>query len=250
MERQIHPSSSKAYFQSPTPSSFIPHIPSTQDADCSAGNAQASRIKNPEGDANNTHANAGTQSRSRVARRKDLALAHRFQFHAAGTCNHGDASAYENHPGLELRVRNDAVCSGHIASCTCLDDPLEAAVVSETDRSHQGSCLILVGLEPTIPGSVDRCLIHWATGPLLKAAHRFFTCSCGERCFCERYRTVRESERQDGRVDLFFVRPKSVNPPAGAAGAWTLAARNQAWGSRAWQPCCYPCDSHPHFLLL
>ena len=26
--------------------------------------------------------------------------------------------------------------------------------------------LILVGLEPTIPGSVGRCLIHWATGPL------------------------------------------------------------------------------------
>ena len=22
-----------------------------------------------------------------------------------------------------------------------------------------------VGLEPTIPGSVGRCLIHWATGP-------------------------------------------------------------------------------------
>ena len=26
--------------------------------------------------------------------------------------------------------------------------------------------LTLVGLEPTISGSVDRCLIHWATGPL------------------------------------------------------------------------------------
>jgi hypothetical protein len=25
--------------------------------------------------------------------------------------------------------------------------------------------MILVGLEPTISGSVDRCLIHWATGP-------------------------------------------------------------------------------------
>ena len=23
-----------------------------------------------------------------------------------------------------------------------------------------------VGLEPTIPGSVGRCLIHWATGPI------------------------------------------------------------------------------------
>ena len=26
--------------------------------------------------------------------------------------------------------------------------------------------MILVGLEPTIPGSMVRCLIHWATGPL------------------------------------------------------------------------------------
>ena len=26
--------------------------------------------------------------------------------------------------------------------------------------------MTLVGLEPTISGSVDRCLIHWATGPL------------------------------------------------------------------------------------
>ena len=25
--------------------------------------------------------------------------------------------------------------------------------------------MTLVGLEPTISGSVDRCLIHWATGP-------------------------------------------------------------------------------------
>ena len=27
-------------------------------------------------------------------------------------------------------------------------------------------CPTPVGLEPTIPGSVGRCLIHWATGPL------------------------------------------------------------------------------------
>ena len=26
--------------------------------------------------------------------------------------------------------------------------------------------MTLVGLEPTIPGSVGRCLIHWATGPV------------------------------------------------------------------------------------
>ena len=28
--------------------------------------------------------------------------------------------------------------------------------------------VILVGLEPTIPGSVGRRLIHWATGPVLE----------------------------------------------------------------------------------
>ena len=27
-----------------------------------------------------------------------------------------------------------------------------------------------VGLEPTIPGSVGRCLIHWATGPYASVA--------------------------------------------------------------------------------
>ena len=29
--------------------------------------------------------------------------------------------------------------------------------------------MTLVGLEPTISGSVDRCLIHWATGPPMGA---------------------------------------------------------------------------------
>jgi hypothetical protein len=33
----------------------------------------------------------------------------------------------------------------------------------------------LVGLEPTISGSVDRCLIHWATGP--DAQMMFYTIS-------------------------------------------------------------------------
>ena len=37
-------------------------------------------------------------------------------------------------------------------------------IASET-RAPSGENLILVGLEPTIPGSVGRCLIHWATGP-------------------------------------------------------------------------------------
>ena len=32
--------------------------------------------------------------------------------------------------------------------------------------------VILVGLEPTIPGSVGRCLIHWATGPVLDRSRK------------------------------------------------------------------------------
>ena len=31
-----------------------------------------------------------------------------------------------------------------------------------------------VGLEPTIPGSVGRCLIHWATGPLVEHFRIFY----------------------------------------------------------------------------
>ena len=36
------------------------------------------------------------------------------------------------------------------------------------------------GLEPAIPGSVGRCLIHWATGPLLSVVLRgvVFLCNC------------------------------------------------------------------------
>ena len=35
-------------------------------------------------------------------------------------------------------------------------------------------CLTPVGLEPTIPGSVGRCLIHWATGPLVRCFRIFY----------------------------------------------------------------------------
>ena len=41
------------------------------------------------------------------------------------------------------------------------------------DRGWGAHCdynMTLVGLEPTISGSVDRCLIHWATGPQQAAA--------------------------------------------------------------------------------
>ena len=53
---------------------------------------------------------------------------------------------------------------------------LERAPEGEVGLQHSGTwdvteCknnMILVGLEPTIPSSVGRCLIHWATGPLGK----------------------------------------------------------------------------------
>ena len=54
---------------------------------------------------------------------------------------------------------------GHIGRCDLAlrGNGLETTVSQE--------CMTPVGLEPTIPGSVGRCLIHWATGPL-SARHR------------------------------------------------------------------------------
>ena len=48
-----------------------------------------------------------------------------------------------------------------------------------------------VGLEPTIPGSVGRCLIHWATGP----AEQVETPDCPHRKTVARYaaRVVRSA---------------------------------------------------------
>ena len=36
----------------------------------------------------------------------------------------------------------------------------------ENETTVSQVCMTPVGLEPTIPGSVGRCLIHWATGPV------------------------------------------------------------------------------------
>ena len=49
---------------------------------------------------------------------------------------------------------------GHIGRC---DSALKGNGL-ETTVSQE--CMTPVGLEPIIPGSVGRCLIHWATGPL------------------------------------------------------------------------------------
>ena len=42
----------------------------------------------------------------------------------------------------------------------------------KTEPWGQSVKVILVGLEPTIPGSVGRCLIHWATGPVLDRSRK------------------------------------------------------------------------------
>ena len=55
---------------------------------------------------------------------------------------------------------------GHIHSCN-----LNLRRSGEDDDCAERECMTPVGLEPTIPGSVGRCLIHWATGPL-SARHR------------------------------------------------------------------------------
>ena len=41
--------------------------------------------------------------------------------------------------------------------------------------------MTLVGLEPTISGSVDRCLIHWATGPCDNACRNTEGCMLAHR---------------------------------------------------------------------
>ena len=43
--------------------------------------------------------------------------------------------------------------------------PQKLSTLRARQERLQEKNLILVGLEPTIPGSVGRCLIHWATGP-------------------------------------------------------------------------------------
>ena len=39
---------------------------------------------------------------------------------------------------------------------------------------QKGVKMTPAGLEPAIPGSVGRCLIHWATGPYASLAPFFF----------------------------------------------------------------------------
>ncbi len=55
------------------------------------------------------------------------------------------------------------------------------------------------GLEPAIPGSVGRCLIHWATGPSLPAVDA--AASCTEL----RSPLERQSVQQTQLMDMVFM---------------------------------------------
>ena len=60
--------------------------------------------------------------------------------------------------------------SAHVAVVKCAQRCFPNAtknlsILRARQERLQEKNLILVGLEPTIPGSVGRCLIHWATGP-------------------------------------------------------------------------------------
>ena len=78
-------------------------------------------------------------------------------------CDHG---ARDRHPLSARRARKEtmpALLRVRKARQFCVCPAREP-------KGSGAKCLILVGLEPTIPGSVGRCLIHWATGPLIGMA--------------------------------------------------------------------------------
>ena len=68
------------------------------------------------------------------------------------------------------RCRFVGVCGGRFRS---------RRVVQTTPAGRRVVQMTPAGLEPAIPGSVGRCLIHWATGPLpICKAHCFVAPAC------------------------------------------------------------------------
>ena len=68
------------------------------------------------------------------------------------------------------------------------------------------------GLEPAIPGSVGRCLIHWATGPIKK-------------CNCNKFKRIRkENHSAVSRVLLAVLLFSAVFPSLLLLGCSSLAA--------------------------
>jgi hypothetical protein len=84
------------------------------------------------------------------------------------------------------------------------------AACGERFRSRRVVQMTPAGLEPAIPGSVGRCLIHWATGPLVicKAhwcvapACVFAVCMLGSRSVCSVLRLRCFARRCPCRVRL------------------------------------------------
>ena len=56
----------------------------------------------------------------------------------------------------------------HLATVPAVCQLLLNRNYTRSGRNHGAS----LGLEPTIPGSVGRCLIHWATGPVLDRSRK------------------------------------------------------------------------------
>ena len=59
---------------------------------------------------------------------------------------------------------------------------LRLTILVLTVIARQGDAMTPAGLEPAIPGSVGRCLIHWATGPCdisRPINSNIWTASCG-----------------------------------------------------------------------
>ena len=96
----------------------------------------------------------------------------------SGTLLHRPSSCFsaEITPGQEGTMGSVEAGTHHFSSChsTC---SLSAVAQQKlhpvrTESWGQSAKVILVGLEPTIPGSVGRCLIHWATGPVLDRSRK------------------------------------------------------------------------------
>ena len=98
--------------------------------------------------------------------------------------------------------------------------------------------VILVGLEPTIPGSLGRCLIHWATGPLAD----LYETRCHDDDTAQLNNDDVTAQLRAGCPQLPTEFHKTSIPPS----TWWLPAR---WTVRWWgsghRPMFYPLGYRP-----